>query len=78
MLRLRASNSFIFYFETEADKRTIFLEGPWQFNNSLVILDEPKEVGGLGKLKFDVQQFWIRIYNVLLLKMSRCMALQIG
>lgn len=39
---------------------------------------KPKKVGDFTRLDFSKQEFWIRIYNVLLLGMRRTMAFRIG
>lgn len=43
-------NRFIFYFHSDEDRCRIFIEGPWQFNKALVVLEEPRGVGDLSSL----------------------------
>lgn len=41
-------NKFVFYFSHDAEKRRVILDGPWNFNNSLIVIEEPKEVGDIA------------------------------
>lgn len=83
-LRIRAaiecigSNMFVFEFPSEVEKQRLLLEGPWHFNNALVVLEQLEEGGDMGAMKFETQDLWIRVYNAPLICMSKSMAMQIG
>lgn len=54
-------SKFIFEFVNEIDKRRVLLEGLWLFNNTLVILEQLKNVSDISLMKFETQEFWIRV-----------------
>lgn len=69
---------YVFYFLSELDKRIVLLDEPWHFNNCLVVLEEPKNAKGVVSMKFNLQDFWVQVYNVPLVGMSKMMGIQIG
>lgn len=53
-------------------------EGPWSFNNSLIILEELVGVGELNKMKFDHISFWIQFHNLPLICMKKELGWELG
>ncbi|KAK9179229.1 hypothetical protein WN943_028428 [Citrus x changshan-huyou] len=71
-------NVFMFKFGTEADKRSILMGGPWHFDRALIVLTEPAGIGDVKKQKFNHVSFWVQIHDVLIMCMSKEMALELG
>lgn len=78
MIKSIGSNTFVFSFPYEADKRKILLDKSWHFNKSLIVFEQPRESRGLSRLQFQSVEFWVQIRNILIVCMSKRMGLQIG
>ena len=52
--------------------------GPWNFNNDLLVLEEPKGLGDFSKLKFNRVSFWIQLHQVPLFCMTKEVAIFLG
>lgn len=64
-------NKFIFQFNIVEDKRRILVRGPWHYDNLLIVIEEPKGVGDVEKMRFNKAIFWIQIHNILILCMNK-------
>lgn len=77
-----ASNLFIFHFFHEKDTRKVMEEGPWSFEQHLIILHHLQE----NESPFDVDlsraDFWVQIHKIpkrmINLKMAEFIASQVG
>lgn len=54
-------NCPIFHFKSKEDKSRIIVKGPWHYENSLIVLEEPTKVGDPSLMKFDKEIFWAQI-----------------
>ncbi|KAL5736787.1 hypothetical protein ACOSQ2_031575 [Xanthoceras sorbifolium] len=77
-VELVRDNIFAFHFQNALDKNRVLAGGPWNFDNSLLILEEPRGWGDISKMSFSKADFWIQIHNVPLLCMTRNIGLQLG
>lgn len=77
-IEILGGNRFIFHFREDKDKRRIMSGGPWHYAGSLIVLEEPKGVGEIEKLKFDKAIFWVQIHNIPILCMNRETAFFLG
>ncbi|TXG64170.1 hypothetical protein EZV62_011164 [Acer yangbiense] len=71
-------NIFLFYFSNQGDRFRIMAGGPWSFDNCLLVLEKPSEVGDIAKLGFSRVVFWIQILNASLLCMTKEMGEFLG
>lgn len=46
-------NTYVFCFNDEYERKRVLTGEPWSFNNSLIVLEEPAEIGDINKMKFD-------------------------
>ncbi|KAL5823688.1 hypothetical protein ACOSQ4_021588 [Xanthoceras sorbifolium] len=67
-------NIFEFHFKNRLDRRRVLNGGPWSFDRSLLVLEEPRAAGKLSSLAFNRVEFWVQIHNVPMM----CMTLKIG
>lgn len=67
-------NIFLFRFASAQDRRRILLLGPWHFDRALVVLTLLLGNSDLIVQCFNKVAFWVQIYNVPLLYMSKEMA----
>ncbi|KAL5741628.1 hypothetical protein ACOSP7_028360 [Xanthoceras sorbifolium] len=67
-------NVFVFQFQNQADKRRVLTGGPWSFDKCLIVLEEPLGDGKFLEMGFNNVQFWVQLYNVPLV----CMTKEIG
>ena len=56
-------NVFIFKFASESKKKRILHGGAWHFNNLLMVLIEPSNVGNIKQQAFNHTSFWVQIHN---------------
>ncbi|KAL5797702.1 hypothetical protein ACOSQ2_002522 [Xanthoceras sorbifolium] len=77
-VELVRDNIFAFHFQNALDKNRVLAGGPWNFDNSLLILEGPRGWGDISKMSFSKADFWIQIHNVPLLCMTRNIGLQLG
>ncbi|KAH7561070.1 hypothetical protein JRO89_XS10G0167500 [Xanthoceras sorbifolium] len=56
-VELVCDNIFAFHFQNIQDKKRVLSEGPWNFDNSLLVLKEPQEVGLVKDHKYGL---WLR------------------
>ena len=54
----------LFKFNSDGDKKKVFVGGPLSFKNVIIALTEPKGVRDLAKLDFTHASFCIQIHNV--------------
>lgn len=71
-------NQFIFFFTSEEDKVRILVGSPWHYDNSLLLLIEPKGMGEIAKLDFSKATFWVQIHNIPIVCMNQESAFQLG
>ncbi|KAK9096808.1 hypothetical protein Sjap_022305 [Stephania japonica] len=57
-------NIFMFEFHNKADRRIILIGSPWNFDNKLIILVKPSDVGDISEIDFSKAPFWIQIFKV--------------
>ncbi|KAL5779625.1 hypothetical protein ACOSQ2_010362 [Xanthoceras sorbifolium] len=77
-IEILANNVFVFNFRNLADRKRILAGGPWNFDNSLLVLEEPSGIGDIGSMSFSLIEFWIQIHNVPLVCMTREIGLFLG
>lgn len=70
-IKTLGDNRFLLYFSNEQDKLRIFLDGPWHYENSLIVLVEPKGNGDITKLEFNRITFWIQMHNIPIICMNK-------
>ncbi|TXG48799.1 hypothetical protein EZV62_024674 [Acer yangbiense] len=56
------------------DKKKVLSRGPWHFDKSLIVLEDPKGPGDISKMKFDRVSFWVQFWNVPLMFMNPSVA----
>lgn len=64
---------FVFKFSIEEDKRKVLTGGPWHFDRALIVLEELKELRGIGNVAeqaFSHVSFWVQLHNVPLMCMD--------
>ncbi|KAL5834609.1 hypothetical protein ACOSQ4_014106 [Xanthoceras sorbifolium] len=71
-------NMFVFHFRAAMDRKKVLSGGTWNFNNDLIVLEEPKGLGDLSKLSFNRASFWIQIHNVPVFCMSNEVGIWLG
>ncbi|TXG51290.1 hypothetical protein EZV62_023814 [Acer yangbiense] len=64
-------NVFAFHFNNLDDKRRIISGGPWSFNDTLIVLEEPEGKMDIHKMKFNKAKFWIQIHNASMIYMTK-------
>lgn len=57
-------NMFAFKFQSQEDRNWVLHNGPWLFDRSLVILEEPKVNLRTSELRFNKTEFWLRLINL--------------
>ncbi|KAK3184896.1 hypothetical protein Dsin_032182 [Dipteronia sinensis] len=67
-------NTYAFHFQFPDDRRKVLASGPWSFDDSLIVLEEPTGKGELQSLKFCTAEFWVQISNIPIL----CITKEIG
>lgn len=50
-------NVFMFKFGAEVDKKRVLINGPWHFNNALIVFTEPVGIGDISKQSFTHTSF---------------------
>lgn len=56
-------NIYVFRFNCEKERKSVLASGPWSFNNSLIVLEEPTDMGDMSEMKFDTVNFWVQVHN---------------
>ncbi|TXG57544.1 hypothetical protein EZV62_015373 [Acer yangbiense] len=69
-----SNNVFTFQFEKAEDRCRILAGGPWTFDGALIVLEKPIGKGDVQDMSFSWAEFWVQIYQVPLL----CMTKEIG
>lgn len=64
-------NVFMFKFAMEVDKRRVLMNGPWHFNNALIVFIEPIGIGDISKEPFTHTSFWVQLQNVPIICMDK-------
>lgn len=64
-------NIYVFHFNSELERMSMHREGPWSFNNSLLVIEELKGCGDISKMRFDGASFWVQIHNLLVICMNK-------
>ncbi|KAL5819222.1 hypothetical protein ACOSQ4_023064 [Xanthoceras sorbifolium] len=77
-IEVLSNNIYVFYFRSMEDRKQILAGEPWNFDNSLLVLGEPTGNGDLGNMKFSNTEFWVQVYNVPLVCMTREIDLFLG
>ncbi|KAL5738450.1 hypothetical protein ACOSP7_031211 [Xanthoceras sorbifolium] len=60
------------------DRKRILAGAPWNFDNSLLVLEEPTGNGDLGSMNFSKAELWIQVHNVPLVCMTKEIGLFLG
>ncbi|KAH7570300.1 hypothetical protein JRO89_XS05G0083100 [Xanthoceras sorbifolium] len=71
-------NIFAFHFQTALDRNRVLTGGPWNFDGSLLAIEEPRGWGDFSKMLFRWMDFWVQIHNVPLLCMTKDIASFLG
>ncbi|KAL5806106.1 hypothetical protein ACOSQ4_028839 [Xanthoceras sorbifolium] len=58
------TNTFIFQFKCEGDRKRVLEGGPWCFYKNLLVLREIQGVGKISDLDFNFMPLWIQFYNL--------------
>ncbi|KAH9754526.1 hypothetical protein KPL71_015466 [Citrus sinensis] len=72
------NNVFIFKFNSEEEKRRVFIGGPWHFAGALIVMIEPKGIGNVNEQTFTHASFWVQIHNVPIMCMQKCAVQKLG
>jgi hypothetical protein len=64
-------NLFLFTFTQESEKKKALFDGPWQFNKSLLVLQDFDPCKTLDEYNFSTIPVWIRIFGLPLGSMNR-------
>ncbi|TXG52684.1 hypothetical protein EZV62_021853 [Acer yangbiense] len=64
-------NVFTFFFRREEDRQRVIDEGPWSFNNALLVLQKPDGQGTIESIQFHKAEFLVQIHQVPILCMTR-------
>ena len=72
------NNVFMFKFGSEVYKRSIMVGGTWHFDRALIVLTEPAGIRDIKKQDFSHVSFWVQIYDVPIMCMSKEMAAELG
>ncbi|KAL5752884.1 hypothetical protein ACOSQ2_023391 [Xanthoceras sorbifolium] len=70
-IELVGGNMFVFHLKDLKDKVSVQSRGPWHFDKSLIVLEEPMGAGEILKMKFQKSEFWVQIYNIPLMCMNK-------
>jgi hypothetical protein len=71
-------NCFLFTFRQESGKKKALFDGPWQFNKSLLVLEDFDPGKTLDEYEFSTIPIWIRIFGLPLGSMNRDTGIRIG
>lgn len=71
-------NLYLFKFDAKRDKEMVSRLGSWLFDNSLLVLEDPKVNIRLTQLPFNRAAFWIRLLDISLNFQNRYMAKRLG
>lgn len=71
-------NMYVFHFKSEQEKKRVLNEGPWSFNNSLIVLVEPVGVGDISKMRFNEVSFWIQLHDLPVICMDKEIGWRLG
>ncbi|TXG70630.1 hypothetical protein EZV62_005565 [Acer yangbiense] len=66
-----AGNIFKFNFRDEHDLNRVMAGSPWSFDGALIALEKPVGKGTLDSLNFNLVDFWVQIYQIPLLCMTK-------
>lgn len=71
-------NIYVFRFDSETEKKRVLNGGPWSFNNSLIVLEEPTGSGDISKMLFNRASFWVQIHDLPVICMTKEVGWSIG
>lgn len=71
-------NVFIITFSTEVDKHRVLVGKPWLFDNFLFALQLLDGKMQFSKTKFEIEQFWIQLHDLLVRYVNRNYGEMIG
>ncbi|MDO7987361.1 DUF4283 domain-containing protein [Sweet potato little leaf phytoplasma] len=71
-------NIFNFKFECQEDRNWVMCNGPWTFDNSLIVLEYPMANQRSVEMEFKNAVFWIRLINLPMGYRNRKVASKIG
>ncbi|KAL5851494.1 hypothetical protein ACOSQ3_006612 [Xanthoceras sorbifolium] len=71
-------NAYTFHFQNMMDRRRALLRGPWNFDNTLLVMEVPKGYGDFSEMQFRWAKFWVQVHNVPLMCMTRNVGLALG
>lgn len=71
-------NVFMFKFGMEMDKTQVLMNGPWHFNNALIVFIELIGIGDIYKQPFAHTAFWVELQNVPIICMNKEILIEIG
>ncbi|KAL5851838.1 hypothetical protein ACOSQ3_006956 [Xanthoceras sorbifolium] len=69
---------YAFHFQNAIDRKRVFMGGPWNFDNALLVLEIPSGYGDFSKMRFSHTDFWIQIQYIPLICMTKNISFLIG
>ncbi|GLT45096.1 hypothetical protein SLA2020_189540 [Shorea laevis] len=63
-MRILGNNLFAFYFFHPVDMKRVLAEGPWRFDNHVMVLQEAQGGRQVVKEELCIVPFWIQIHNL--------------
>ncbi|KAM0832580.1 hypothetical protein ACQ4PT_064801 [Festuca glaucescens] len=64
-------NVFLFTFHQVSGKRKAVEDGPWMFDDELIVMEDFDEDKGVDEYKFESIPIWVRIFNLPVSRMNR-------
>ncbi|KAL5857646.1 hypothetical protein ACOSQ3_005104 [Xanthoceras sorbifolium] len=77
-IEVLSTNVFVFHFRNLRDRQRILTGGPWNFDRSLLVLEQPRGNGYVDTMSFSMVEFWVQVHNVPLVCMTKDIGLFIG
>lgn len=71
-------NLFLFQFRKSADREVAMVNGPWNYDNQLLLLKHMQKDESPGKIDFKTAQLWIQIYDLPIHAMTHKIGESIG
>ncbi|KAF5477274.1 hypothetical protein F2P56_003924 [Juglans regia] len=72
------TNIFVITFETQADKERVWAGRPWLFDHQLLAMKSFNGFTPPQRMSFEKESFWVRMYNLPLMCMTKARGEQIG
>ncbi|KAL2928887.1 UDP-N-acetylmuramoyl-L-alanyl-D-glutamate--LD-lysine ligase, partial [Bienertia sinuspersici] len=72
------NNIFVFQFFSKADREKVLDQGPWSFDDRLLLLKEDKKGDHPTEMKFNITRFWVKAYQIPVDRRKKLMAMAIA